>query len=131
GPFEEDRAGVVEPARREAEAAERDERVPSPVGEPRVAGDDRLAAPAPDEIGVGGAVETGGKLPATLQLGRADSVAPLGQIVSLGSQRPDRLAAREVPSKDSGRPEVLDVIETAGALLGVEEVAIPVGLVGI
>ena len=44
GPFEEDGACVVQAPRREAQAAKGDERVPPPIGEPGVPGDDGLPA---------------------------------------------------------------------------------------
>ena len=56
GPLEQDRPRFVEPAGREAEPAQRDERVAAPVGEPRIAGDDGLARAAPHDVRVGGAL---------------------------------------------------------------------------
>jgi hypothetical protein len=56
-PFDQDVARVVVAVTGEADAAQRDERVATPVGEPRIAGDDRLAAAAPHDVGVGGAME--------------------------------------------------------------------------
>ena len=50
---------IVAPAARQAQPAQRDERVAAPVGEPRIAGDDRAAGAARDEVRVGRAVEPG------------------------------------------------------------------------
>ena len=51
-----DRGDVVAPAR-EHQSAHGDERVAAPVGEPRKAGDDRVAAVAADDERFGGAIE--------------------------------------------------------------------------
>jgi len=57
GPFEEYISCIVEPSGRQAETAQRNESVAPPIREPGIAGDDRFAIAAFDEIGVGSAIE--------------------------------------------------------------------------
>jgi hypothetical protein len=57
GPGQQDVASEVEPAGQCHEAAQRYECVATPVGEPGIAGDDRLAAAALHDVGVGGALK--------------------------------------------------------------------------
>ncbi len=128
GPLEKNRTRVVESTRRETEAAERDERVASPVGEPRVARDDRLSAPAPDEVSVRGPVKASREAPAPSLFGDANGREILCRRVSLDGERPHRFALRQVPAEDSGRREILDVVEPACAFFGVQEVSIPIRL---
>src|SRR5207245_11387961 len=52
GPLEEDGAGLIEPARREAQAAERYEGVAPPVGEPWISGDDGPPFATAHEVGI-------------------------------------------------------------------------------
>src|SRR5712692_796712 len=128
-PLAQDFPGVAEPTRRQAEAAKRDEGVASPVDEPRVARDDGLSPPATDQVVVRGAVEPGREEPPAPAL-RAPQTARQRQRIFLGGERAageeeHRLALRKVELKDSGRGEVFQEIETAGALLLVEELPVP------
>ena len=61
GPGEQNLAGVVESIGRQAQAAQGDEGVAAPIGEPGIAGDDGLARAAADQVGIGGAVQRRGK----------------------------------------------------------------------
>src|SRR5262249_56050486 len=104
GPGEEDRAGVVEPAGREAEAPEGDERVASPVGEPRVAGDDRLSGSAPDDVRIRRPVEAGGEPPAPALLGDANGRGVGGRPLPLPPRRPQPPPPAPGPAANPPRP---------------------------
>ena len=128
-PLEQDLPRQVEAPGRQAEAAKGDEGVPAPVGEPRIAGDDRRAVAAPDQIGVGGAFERGGK-------GRAPPPLVLQDVLDrrarIGRRRfvvrrqpPERVACRQVEGDRAGRPQVLAIVQAALALGDVQEVSVP------
>ena len=111
-------------------------RVAPPVGEPRIAGDDRASVAALHDVGVGGAFQRrreGGAplLFAPLKArGRRDRRLARRadhRFVSLGGEQQHRLAGAEIEAQFAGRGEVLAAVEAARALLGVEEVAVPVG----
>jgi hypothetical protein len=56
-PFEQDVSRLSQPSRRDAQTADRDERVSAPVGEPRITGHDSASAAPAYEIRVRGAIE--------------------------------------------------------------------------
>ena len=123
------REGV--PSAREGESAQRDERVATPVAEPRIAGDDGGAVGAPCEVRVGRAVE---RRPCRTPRGflrvhaRGDG-GRLGVDAVVGAQHQHGFGGVEVEVKGARRRQVLDAIETALLFAGVEEIAIPVGFV--
>src|SRR5262249_40884773 len=68
GPLAQDFAGLRAAAGGEAEPPHRDERIASPVAEPRVTGQNRSALTAAGEIGVGGALQAAAERGAALRL---------------------------------------------------------------
>src|SRR5207253_4873342 len=82
----------------------------------------------PHEVGVRRPVQARGEAPPATLLRGAQRGDVLPGLVPFRGEDQDRLAAREVPAEDAGRGQVLDVIESAVALLRVEEVAVPVRL---
>src|SRR5207247_5058923 len=56
-PFDENVARVRQATGREAKATYSDERIATPVGEPRIAGNDRASRAAADQVRIGGAVD--------------------------------------------------------------------------
>ena len=117
---------VVESAGRQAQTAQRDERVAAPVGEPRVAGDDRPARAAAHEVRVGRALERGREgARGALRSAGADRLegalrgpgAERG-FVPLGRHEPDRRRRRrDRRSGSPGRRQILGEVEPAGAFL--------------
>ena len=110
GPFEQDRARVVEPAGRQAQTPQRDERVAAPVGEPGIAGDDGLPEPRLDEIGVGRALQREPKRAPPCRAprgagGRGPRSRRRGQ--GSGGARTGRRRRGEIPAEDPGRGEIL------------------------
>ena len=139
-PLQEDGAGVVEPAGGETEAAERDEGVASPVGEPRDSRR-RWCGPAPrrDEVGIARRARGASAEPPSARFVSASPPAPaprppqrasgsMGAPARVGPEDQHRLPALEVEAEDAGRGQVLDVVEAARPLLLVEEAAVPVGI---
>ncbi len=130
----EDRPGGVEPPGGEEETGERDHRVAPPVGEPRIAGDDRPPLAAPRDEPVGGAPEDAQG--AAVGAGPLDLPPPLllrvGEVGGVGGraagQRRDesrRGAVGEVPGERERREEVLGEREAARAVQVVLEAAVP------
>ena len=127
--------GFVDAVGGQANTAQCDERVAAPVGKPGIAGDDRLACAALDEIGISRAMQRRGKRRASFQL-RRSNLRERGDGVSLcqsGSAplREDQGCVTRVEAEveDARRRKVLDVVESAIALRLIAEVPVPVWLV--
>ena len=71
-PLQQDVARFFEPADRDAQTAQSDKRVASPIAKPRISSDEGLAFAAFDEIHVSGALERAGKILPTGLLDRSD-----------------------------------------------------------
>jgi hypothetical protein len=137
-PLEQDVARRLDAAGGEAEAPHRDEGVAPPVGEPGIAGEQRAAAVALHEVGVGGPFEGRREGGAALLLALAQPLRDPRRVAALEhagalfrGQQPDGLALHEVELENAGRGEVLETVETALALLLVEEAPVPVGRVDV
>src|SRR5262249_6506353 len=125
----EDLSGEGQLAAGDQQAGEGDHRVPSPVGEPGVAGDDgRRAVGAPDEIGLGGGIEPARQEGRRGLLDRAGPPGRLGQRSRLerrgNHRRPSR---RDVEDEAPGPEEVLAEVEAAVELLEILDVLVPGG----
>src|SRR5207245_7735059 len=128
----------IEPARREAQAAECYEGVAPPVGEPWISGDDGPPFATAHEVGIRGAVETRGKgvAPPSLRCAqpgdrrlRGGTLRKRRPALQVRRENEDRLLAPEIEAENARRGQVLDVIEPASPLLRVENVSIPERLV--
>ena len=138
GPGEQNVSRHVQPTGGEAQAAQRDERVTTPIREPRVTGDDGLPFPALDDVGVRRSLESGREPFAPLSLAIAPLVQQFERLDTGGEMRggvlPSRqyhrgCARREVPFEDSGCGQVLLAVEAAVALFAVKKVVMPLRLV--
>src|SRR2546426_7676615 len=104
----------------DAEPAQRDKRVASPISEPGVAGDKGLSLAALDEICVGGAFERTGEIfPASL-LDRSDLGIPrfggfdVGDRVSFSREHEHRRFLRKEKFEYARRRKIFRCIEPAG-----------------
>ncbi len=138
GPFREDPLGLGQAAGRETQAAERDERVAAPVGEPRVPRDDGPTRAAAHEIRVGRAIEPIDERGPPRSLGRpqrlesgSGAAGTERAFVSLGGREPNALPSREIEAIFARRREVFGKVEAPRLFLGVEEMAVPLGRGGI
>ncbi len=124
-PGEQDVMGELETVRQGHEAAQGDEGVAAPVGEPGVARDDRPAMAPLHDIGIGRLLQgcREALAPPRLEVGQAGGV-DLG-VGLAGREHQGRLAAVERPGEDPGRGQVLDEVEAALALTIILEVAVP------
>ena len=117
--------GELLPVRLGHEAAQGDEGIAAPVGEPGVARDDRPAAAALHDIGVGRLLQGRGEVLAAPRL-EVDQAGGVDLGVGLaGREHQGRLAAVQRPGENAGRRQVLDEVEAALALTIVLEIAEP------
>src|SRR5439155_24948519 len=125
GPGEQNVSRHVQPTGGEAQAAQRDERVTTPIGEPRVTGDDGLPFPTLDHVGVRCRLESGREPLAPLSLAITPLVQQFERLDTGGQMRggvlPSRqyhrgCARREGPFEDSGRAQGLLAVEAASAV---------------
>ena len=136
GPLEENPTRVVQAGPREAEPAQRDEGVATPVREPRIARDDCHASAASDQVRVRRAVQgrRKGLPPAALGCPELRDVAGQRRArasfgAGLGLETPERFATRQIPREAAGRRQILEEVLSPVALLGVQESAVPLRVV--
>jgi hypothetical protein len=128
-----------QPPGRQAETAQRDERVAAPVREPGIAGQDRPPGAASDEVVVPGSLEGPAKRRTASSLGALQVAPELGDrrwrlglafaTVEVRRQEEHGRPGDEIEPEDSRRREVLGEVEPAFPLLVVDEVAVPERLV--
>ncbi len=131
GPGEQDRARQIQPVGQGHEAAQRDEGVAPPVGEPGIAGNDGLALAALHDVGIGALLLGRSEAPAALRLHVEQEGGVHVRRGLARAQHHRRLAAVEGPAELARRGEILDEVEAALALGIVLEVAVPLGLVAV
>ena len=124
-PGQQDVARQLQAAGQAHEAAQRDEGVAPPVGEPGIAGDDGPAGAAAHHVSVGRALERRPEAapPARLRVEEPCRVQ-IGRRLA-GAQHQRGVAAVQCPREHAGRGEILDVVEAAVPLGIVLEIAIP------
>src|SRR5438128_2676574 len=133
-PSAQDRLGLGKKPTRRHQPAHGDERVATPVGEPRKSREQRAAFPTIDKITVCCDRQRTLRSLAAHQL-LPDQAGRIGFCPNVEAvsrpQHDDRQAYVQIPRKDAGRSQVLDVVETALAFLDVEKVTEPLRIVEI
>src|SRR5258708_7111468 len=137
-PGEQNVARIGEPSRGKTKSTQSNERVATPIGEPRIAGHDGFAMATIDDVSISSAMERRGEFgPAEMFVG-ADSFCEFrgGQIAFARERGRVRcrehqhgFSGREVEIENAGCAEIFGVVESARGFLRVAEVLIPVWLV--
>ena len=128
GPCRENRRGGREVRARERQSAHRDERVASPIGEPRIAGDDRMPALAAHDVRRRRRAASGGsgvRRAASRTRIRAASAAASAPMPSPARSTSTASSAARSKVKVPGGGQILGAIKTACRFFAVEKVAVP------